>query len=437
MEANVSTISNPANATFIPHYWIDSYDALTGLFTQTQPTFDDISGNILLDQLPIATTSSLGLVEPDGVSISIANGVISTTGNIISPVNIGPIQNEWINSYDALTGEFTLAQPSYSNISGTISSGSLPTPTQSSRGGIYSSPTVGNNFVYAIASNGVPLFSQPVFANIGGQANVAQIPIATANSLGIVEPDNNSITIANGIITAVSSVTPANLSSTANEWVNGYNATTGTWEISQPNFSNISGKVLSNQLPLATASNVGGVTVDNVSIFVNDGVLTAPSSVTPENVPANSNLWMNGYNSTTGNFSLGEINFSNIQGNATISQLPQIMSTILGFVINSGDTGNNVGPELVSSENWEIVKCTTITKTSDTSTPFEFSLNQNGNSIFSSNPILSAGTSTGNILQWNDFSSINISANDLFTIDIIQGSSSWAATILLQGYLGG
>ncbi|MDR5730578.1 MAG: hypothetical protein RB191_24480, partial [Terriglobia bacterium] len=45
-----------------------------------QPGFADISGTATPAQLPVATTSALGVVEPDGTTITIAAGVISAVG---------------------------------------------------------------------------------------------------------------------------------------------------------------------------------------------------------------------------------------------------------------------------------------------------------------------------------------------------------------------
>jgi hypothetical protein len=71
----------PVNTPAVSYEWLKAYNAATGVFTQTQPAFSDISGTAAPAQLPIATVLSLGVVEPDGTTIGItAPGVISILG---------------------------------------------------------------------------------------------------------------------------------------------------------------------------------------------------------------------------------------------------------------------------------------------------------------------------------------------------------------------
>lgn len=55
----------------------------SGVPTQAQPSFTNISGTVASAQLPTATTSTLGAVEIDGTSIKIAAGVISSTQGLV------------------------------------------------------------------------------------------------------------------------------------------------------------------------------------------------------------------------------------------------------------------------------------------------------------------------------------------------------------------
>jgi hypothetical protein len=45
----------PISITKVSHQWLDSYDDTTGLFTQSQPGFSDLSGSIATGQIPSAT----------------------------------------------------------------------------------------------------------------------------------------------------------------------------------------------------------------------------------------------------------------------------------------------------------------------------------------------------------------------------------------------
>lgn len=59
----------PKTTPAVLHQWLKSYDATTGLFTQTQPAFTDISGQITVAQGPAA-----------GLSVTITTAALTTLG---------------------------------------------------------------------------------------------------------------------------------------------------------------------------------------------------------------------------------------------------------------------------------------------------------------------------------------------------------------------
>lgn len=71
----------------VVHEWVNSYNATTGLFTESQPSFADISGNLAEAQLPIAgvthtvTLAALTTLGSQG-SITFTNGIAT---NIVDP----------------------------------------------------------------------------------------------------------------------------------------------------------------------------------------------------------------------------------------------------------------------------------------------------------------------------------------------------------------
>jgi hypothetical protein len=75
--------AEPKNTPAILHEWINSYNSTTGAFTQTQPAFTDISGIATPAQLPLATSTTFGIVEPDNTTITVSAGVISTAGGVV------------------------------------------------------------------------------------------------------------------------------------------------------------------------------------------------------------------------------------------------------------------------------------------------------------------------------------------------------------------
>jgi hypothetical protein len=75
----------------VTHKWLNSYNATTGLFTESQPNYSDLTGTPQL-----ANTKA-------------------------------PVSHEWLASYDATTGNFTQSQPSFADISGSLAEAQLPT----------------------------------------------------------------------------------------------------------------------------------------------------------------------------------------------------------------------------------------------------------------------------------------------------------------------
>jgi hypothetical protein len=71
----------------VVHEWLNSYNATTGLFTESHPSFADISGNLAEAQLPIAgvthtvTLAALTTLGTQG-SITFTNGIAT---NIVDP----------------------------------------------------------------------------------------------------------------------------------------------------------------------------------------------------------------------------------------------------------------------------------------------------------------------------------------------------------------
>jgi hypothetical protein len=106
----------------------------------------------------------------------------------------------------------------------------------------------------------------------------------------------------------------------------------------------------------------------------------------------------------------------------------------VGFVINNGVTGTNVGPELFARAAGSFTKCAVVTKTSNASTVLTFKIKKNGTNVFSVDPTVAAGTSGGTLSTFTTLTSspLPVAANDIFTIDITSGASDWAFTAVLE-----
>lgn len=76
---SASTLGGIQSAAAVSHQWINSIST-SGVPALSQPAFTDISGTATAAQLPLATTGAFGAVKPDGSTITISAGVISSTG---------------------------------------------------------------------------------------------------------------------------------------------------------------------------------------------------------------------------------------------------------------------------------------------------------------------------------------------------------------------
>lgn len=103
---------------------------------------DNFSCDILnLGTGAVTFTPNLGLTVNGASSVTGASGqgstvyfanrawvaFLGTTALPVTPASAGPTTHEWINSYNATTGVFTLTQPAFSDISGTLVPAQLPT----------------------------------------------------------------------------------------------------------------------------------------------------------------------------------------------------------------------------------------------------------------------------------------------------------------------
>jgi hypothetical protein len=113
---------------------------------------------------------------------------------------------------------------------------------------------------------------------------------------------------------------------------------------------------------------------------------------------------------------------------------PASIPIVMGFILISGSTGTNIGPMLAAVRTGSFTKCIVTTKVSDGTTALTFKINQNGTNVFSANPTVAAGTSTGTVNTFTTLTSspLPVAANDVFSIDVTSGTSTWQASIQLE-----
>lgn len=86
-------------------------------------------------------------------------------------------------------------------LSGTIQSGSLPTPTITDIGGVQAVNPAVNQWVDSIGIDGTPHLSQPGFGNLGGTASAAQVPDLSALNGAVTAAQVPPLSGLNGRIT--------------------------------------------------------------------------------------------------------------------------------------------------------------------------------------------------------------------------------------------
>lgn len=108
----------PVNTPAVPHEWIDSYDSATGVFTQTQPTFGDVSGIATWAQLPnppyVAVTSTYAILLTDYT-------VECTSGTFTVTLPTGAALNQRFEITNSGTGVITVAGPINGSAAQTLS----------------------------------------------------------------------------------------------------------------------------------------------------------------------------------------------------------------------------------------------------------------------------------------------------------------------------
>lgn len=108
--------------------------------------------------------------------------------------------------------------------------------------------------------------------------------------------------------------------------------------------------------------------------------------------------------------------------------------TVIGFVINTGVTGTDVGAMLVSPRSGFFTQCVVVVKASDGGTALTFTIKQNGTSVFTTSPTIAAGTASTTVVSFSGLNTnpLSFSQNDVFTIDITSGSAAWLFTAQLE-----
>jgi hypothetical protein len=277
-----------------------------------------LSSNYVTYTLPTASTGTLGGVKVDGSTITISSGVISavvaTPSITVSTLTPG---TESL-SYSAGTLSFTpylLPTASISTLGGvkvdgstiTINNGTISAPQSSYTLVAATAQTLGGVYVKAVATSG--------FNNVGGDISLAT---ASTTQLGGVKVDGSTITITNGVITAVGGGQSNYVLPTATTTVLGGVKVDGTTVI-------ISNGVISSTssytLPTASTSLLGGVKVDGSSITINagTGVISANISLPTASTTTLGGVKVDGSTITISNGTISATATNGLNGRVIVS----------------------------------------------------------------------------------------------------------------------
>lgn len=270
---SASALGGVHSVAAVANQWVNSIGT-TGVPALSQPSFANLLGSAGVAQLPVFVGSgashAAGIV-PDAGSTAGTTRYLREDGTWFAPSGGGGSgspggaanQLQWNSAGTfaglTLSGDATLvASTGVITVSGTggvafapsairdctnavnITSGilpaaRLPAPTQTSLGGVQSTPVLSNQWMNGINASGIPTFAQVFFSNIGGSVAGSQLPNPTATTLG-------------GVL--------MNIPPPPHTWVYGVDGT-GTLRSSQAAFSDIGGVAAVGQLPALGASGTG------------------------------------------------------------------------------------------------------------------------------------------------------------------------------------
>ena len=288
-----------------------------------------------------ATTGAVGAVRPDGTTVTIAGGVISVPTATTSV--LGLVKPDGVT--------ITVAAGVISAVSGggTVTAVTGVAPIASSGG---TTPAIS----IANATTGAPGAVQPDGSTVTISGAVISVPTATTSVLGLVKPDGVTITVAAGVIsavsgggtvTAVTGVAPIASSGGTTPAISIANATTGAPGAVQPDGSTvtISGAVIS--VPTATTSVLGLVKPDGVTITVAAGVIsavsgggtvTAVTGVAPIASSGGTTPAISIANATTGAPGAVQPDGSTVTISGAVISVPTATTSVLGLVKPDGVT---------------------------------------------------------------------------------------------------
>ena len=221
-----TTITNTSGAISVP----TATSSVLGLVKPDGTTITNTSGAI---SVPTATTSALGIVRADNSSITISSGVLTATYTYTLPASTASVLGGVIVQSSNISG---LVNTSGSIVLGKASASDL--------GGVK-------------IGTGISIAADGTISTTG-----YSLPTATTSVLGGVKVDGSTITITSGTIS--STISAATTSALGGVIVPA---------VTTSGITNSSGTI---GLATATATQLGGITVDGTTIAINSSTISVP-----------------------------------------------------------------------------------------------------------------------------------------------------------------
>jgi len=288
--------------------FLTAYNAATGLFTAGTPS-----------SAVVSVFGRTGVVTAQSGDYSYSQ--ISGTPTLAQ--NTPAISHEFIAAYNSTSGAFTQAQPAFSDLSGSISTGQIPAATVT---------------VSQISATGTP--SSTTY--LRGDGSWSTVPSGAVTSVfgrtGAVIATSGDYTYSQISGTPQLAQT---FGAVTNEFLTSYTASTGVFTAARPSFSNLSGSIATGQIPAATITvsqiNATG-TPSSTTYLRGDGswaTITSGGTVTQVNT---SGIATGGPITTTGTVT---VTGSSTNGKTTaVTDAGSITSGTSGDVVTCDGHGN-------------------------------------------------------------------------------------------------